>query len=118
MLYPYPMDLPTGEITQVVIDALRGVIPSVSHGFHCTWHVAGYAAYVTENKSPTAVKGVSRTTPITEAEKEEAAKTLEVLMVKKGASKEDLAIVGAGIPWGVLLPVLLELLRMLRSQNN
>jgi hypothetical protein len=43
MFYPYPGDLPTADVVQIVIDALRDKAVDVKAASHATWHVSGYA---------------------------------------------------------------------------
>jgi hypothetical protein len=94
MLYPYPPDLPTAELMQIVIDALRGKVPDPHHAFHCAWHVAGYAASLLEGQ-PLVVGDAPA------IDDEEAATLLEG------------GISHGGIPWSLLLPILLRLMERL-----
>jgi hypothetical protein len=43
MLAPYPTDLPTADVVQIVVDALRDKAVDPKAAAHATWHVTGYA---------------------------------------------------------------------------
>lgn len=99
MLYAYPVDFPAAEVMQVVVNALRGIVPDAKHAFHCAWHAAGYGASLWEG-SPLVVRGPAT---ISDAE---AADILEGKTVVSGSA-------ASSIPWDLLLPVLIRLLERL-----
>ena len=98
MLYPYPLEIPTQEITSLVIAALRRQDVNVKDAAHAAWQVAGYAL------SQWDLGPISRG-PATISDAE-AADILEGKTVVSGSA-------ASGIPWDLLLPVLLRLLERL-----
>lgn len=104
-MYPYPSDLPSSDVLDIVIDALRQRSVDKARAAHCTWHVAGYAlSQVLPDERP-----LIGQMPMTDGA---AAELLEDL---RDRTVSALPQALPPIPWRVLLPVLLKLFLALAS---
>lgn len=103
MLYPLPAEIPTAEITSLVIAALRRETVDVKQAAHAAWQVAGFGInqWVKTPESPMVARGGSLTD-------EEAANVLQSMHASQGG-------IATTIPWELLLPVLVRLLERLLS---
>lgn len=100
MLTPYPTEFPV-ESVRVVVDALRGN-PDVPELVHHGWHAAGYGlGQIVPHGGGLALA----TAPLTEAE---AADVLERALPADG---EPTVAQAVPIPWSVIVPLILELIR-------
>jgi hypothetical protein len=116
--YPYPTDLPTSEIRDLV-NYLRGAEPpSVNHGVHCAWVVAGFGASQVlpcdeaHVRSAAGESPQAATTPAPKAKgqpatlsRTEAADKLEQLV---GTVDRGPGFAAPTIPWQILLPIILD----------
>lgn len=92
-LYPYPSTVPTKEVFDLVIAALKGN-PDPKESVHAIWTVIGFGLSQWDVHPP--VVGAA---PL------DAADAAALLSTANGAA--------AAIPWNLLVPVLIELLARL-----
>lgn len=102
-MYPYPDVFPSEEV-RLLLPVLRGQSPTAAVTSHCCWTVVGYGLHQFEN-SPIAMDVRSLVSPNLAADYLEAA---------VDPTKPHPAV---AIPWNILLPVLLELLRNWAGQK-
>jgi hypothetical protein len=137
MFYPYPPDVPTGDVFALVADALRNKAVDVKEASHAVWHVGGYGLSQWDTHNP-AVGTVSDPDAAPEGESEVqktarrgfesgAGKAGRKGRPRKGLTREEAAEhltalraarsgeapAAAAVPWGLILPVLAKLLEEL-----
>jgi hypothetical protein len=108
MLPNYPADFPPDALP-MVIDALRGNVPDAKEACHAVWAVAGFGLGRWDVHPP--LMGV---TPLPAMDREEAAVALERLA--RPLAGETPGARAAAVPWGVLLPILMQLMQELLSK--
>jgi hypothetical protein len=135
MLAPYPTDLPTADVVQIVVDALRDKAVDPKAAAHATWHVTGYALGKWDAHPPVGVtsdpdadevageaevqkaarkgyesgagkSGRKAGRPRKSLTKAQAADALVTAFSVRGADATE----AAKIPWELILPVLGQLL--------
>lgn len=95
-LVPYPTEFPK-EALVMVLDAIRGQIPTPADGAHACWVVAGYALSQTLGGGPIVAGNDSS---MTDAE-----------VIQLALDHEPQAGIAGGLfPWGVVLSIVLKLL--------
>ena len=95
-LIPYPTEFPKEALT-MVLDAIRGTMPTPAAGAHACWVVAGYALSQTLGGGPIVAGNDSS---LTDEE-----------VIRMALDHEPQAgAVGGLFPWGVVLSIVLRLL--------
>lgn len=97
--HPYPVSIPTSEIFDLVLSAVRGKPVDVKEAVHGGWHVAGYLASKWDPHTPV-MAGAKACGSETEL-----ADTLEA-MKSAAASGHELSM--GGLDWGAVLMMLVQ----------
>lgn len=94
MFYPYPTSVPTAAVVQLVIDAVQKKEVDYKEAAHACWQIAGYGLSQWDVHPTPMFAGKLSDDAVCEA--------LRSLLPSEGVK-------AAAIPWGVLLPILFEL---------
>ena len=100
--HPYPVEIPTQDIFALIVEALRNKAVDMKEAAHAAWHVAGYVLA----KWTPPVGGRSSAAPFSAAQ---AADALEDAL-GRASGEGDVAPFEA-LPWDLILPILLDLIR-------
>ena len=110
-LVAYPTTLPSAALIGIVMDALKYRQVDVKHAVHGAYHLVGFGL----GKWDTHEMGKTLQAPAQAISEADAADLLAPLAAKgEGeATGEDRIEMAVGMPWGLLIPILMELIKRL-----